>query len=283
MNGITVAFPGPEDTILHGWLYTPEGKGPFPTIVYNHGSEKEPTHTHDLPTFFTSHGFAFFKPVRRGHGISSEFNGVKYDYIGDEEDECKKHGSLQEQQACKTHLHEKYNHDVVKAVEWIKGNGPLAYYDVEIDKTRIVVTGGSYGGIQTLLTAEKGKQLGIQACVAFAPCAESWHNAVLHKRLIDAVHKAEVPIFVIQAANDHSICPYLVFGRILKNKGGLNRAELYGKYGETADEGHVLGARTGGTAIWGKDVIDFITTAIRNHPDISFDSDKANKCLNNDD
>ena len=33
----TVEFPSGEIT-LHGVLYRPEGKGPFPAVVYNHGS-----------------------------------------------------------------------------------------------------------------------------------------------------------------------------------------------------------------------------------------------------
>jgi len=32
-----VAFPSGEIT-LHGVLYKPEGTGPFPAVVYNHGS-----------------------------------------------------------------------------------------------------------------------------------------------------------------------------------------------------------------------------------------------------
>jgi hypothetical protein len=33
----TVTFPSGEIT-LHGVLYKPEGTGPFPTLIYNHGS-----------------------------------------------------------------------------------------------------------------------------------------------------------------------------------------------------------------------------------------------------
>ena len=33
----TVTFPSGEIT-LHGVLYKPEGTGPFPAVIYNHGS-----------------------------------------------------------------------------------------------------------------------------------------------------------------------------------------------------------------------------------------------------
>lgn len=31
-----------DGATLHGWLYKPEGKGPFPAVIYNHGSDKVP-------------------------------------------------------------------------------------------------------------------------------------------------------------------------------------------------------------------------------------------------
>jgi hypothetical protein len=63
---------------------------------------------------------------------------------------------------------------------------------------------GSFGGIQTLLTAEKG--LGIRAFVAFAPAAQSW-NPVLAERLKQGVRQAQAPILIIQAQNDYSVEP----------------------------------------------------------------------------
>ncbi len=63
------------------------------------------------------------------------------------------------------------------------------------DAQRIAMTGISFGGIQTLLTAEKG--LGIRAFVAFAPAAQSW-NPVLAERLKQGVRQAQAPILIIQ-------------------------------------------------------------------------------------
>ena len=37
-----VTFPS-GSLRLHGIVFRPEGKGPFPAVVYNHGSYKDPT------------------------------------------------------------------------------------------------------------------------------------------------------------------------------------------------------------------------------------------------
>ena len=135
-----------------------------------------------------------------------------------------------------------YNHDVVAAVAWLKTR-PF------VDPNRIVMSGVSYGGIQTLLTAEKG--LGIRAFVPFAPAAMSWANTELQARLKEAIknasgpnlldhgiNNASAPIFLIQAKGDYNLGPYEVLGDILKKRGGLNGAKLYPRFGETNQEAH---------------------------------------------
>jgi hypothetical protein len=41
---------------LHGFLYRPQGNGPFPVILYNHGSEQNPGSKPALGRFFASKG-----------------------------------------------------------------------------------------------------------------------------------------------------------------------------------------------------------------------------------
>src|ERR1700675_4744180 len=65
-----VSFPSGKLT-LQGVLYKPEGTGPFPAVVYNHGSapgmlSKEAFE--GLGPVFASHGWVFFGPYRRGQG-----------------------------------------------------------------------------------------------------------------------------------------------------------------------------------------------------------------------
>src|SRR2546423_867574 len=78
----TVTFPSGEIT-LYGVLYKPEGTGPFPAVIYNHGSapgmmSKDAFAA--LGPVFVSHGWISFGPYRRGQGLSASAG----QYIGDQ-------------------------------------------------------------------------------------------------------------------------------------------------------------------------------------------------------
>ena len=64
-----VTFPSGSLT-LHGVIWKPQGTGPFPVMVYNHGSEAWPTDLHDLGPLYSKHGYVLFAPIRRGQGRS---------------------------------------------------------------------------------------------------------------------------------------------------------------------------------------------------------------------
>jgi dienelactone hydrolase len=151
-------------------------------------------------------------------------------------------------------LQELYNKDVEGAVAWLKEQ-------TWVDAQRIAMTGISFGGIQTLLTAEKG--LGIRAFVAFAPAAQSW-NPVLAERLKQGVRQAQAPILIIQAQNDYSVEPCEVLGVELKKKGFPNAAKIYPSFGTSAQDGHWgFGARRDGIAVWAPDVNAFLDATMR--------------------
>src|SRR5665213_1184888 len=50
-----VSFPS-DGLTLHGFMWKPPGDGPFPAIVYNHGSELLPGWMPDEAAFFVNHG-----------------------------------------------------------------------------------------------------------------------------------------------------------------------------------------------------------------------------------
>jgi len=238
-NAKLVSFPAPGGP-LNGFLYVPEGKGPFPAVLWNHGSEKLPGWQPELAAFYNSHGFVFFLPHRRGQGkspgpyIMDEIRGGAGAVV-----------AVQAQQAA--------NEDVVAAFNWLKTQP-------EVDANRIVVSGCSFGGIQTLLTAEKG--LGARAFIAFAPAAQSWGNGALAQRLEDAVQHAKAPVFVLQAKNDYSTQPAEVLGKIAQARAG--QAKIYPRFGNTPQEGHWGFATTSaGISVWGADVLQFIEAAFR--------------------
>ncbi len=246
-TAITVSFPS-RGLMLHGWIYKPAGDGPFPALVWNHGSEKRPTAHPELGRFYTSHGYVVFLPVRQGHTLSPG------EYIGDVIDAYRKTGKDEQLVYRKAvEMHDAYNADVVAALQWLRTQ-PY------VDGTRIAVSGCSYGGIQTLITAEKG--LGVRAFVPFAPGAMSWASPALRAREIETVRNAKVPLFLLQAQNDYGTGPSEVLGPLIRSKGGLNRAKLYPPFGTTPQEGHGgFACYEGGIAVWGQDVLDFLEAA----------------------
>jgi hypothetical protein len=55
---------------LTGYIAKPEGralKGPFPAVIWNHGSNAEPHFPRELAAVYLERGFVFFFPIRRYH------------------------------------------------------------------------------------------------------------------------------------------------------------------------------------------------------------------------
>jgi dienelactone hydrolase len=251
-----VSFPGPGGRTLYGWLYKPNGKGPFPAVIWNHGSglmrdPGVPYFRKDLAAFYTGNGYVFFTPHRTGHGLSkdageSAAETAERNCVGPD---------LLKVRKCKVKSLEDANLDAVAAVQWLQGQR-------FVKKNRIAVSGSSYGGIESILTAEK--DLSVRAFIPFTPAAMSWANVQLRERLQSALEKAKAPVFLIQAEGDFSTGPYEVLGAYLNRKGGLNRAKLYPRFGTTPQEAHsTFSIRCQGIEIWGKDVLAFLKAAMK--------------------
>ncbi len=233
-----VSFPSGK-LKLHGALWKPAGAGPFPTIVWNHGSEKNPTTKPELGAFFTSHGYVFFVPYRRGQG------GSPGPYIQD----LVESASRFSRGARMIELQEEDNADVVAAVTYLKSQ-------TFVDAERMAISGCSYGGIQTLLTGEK--ELGVKALIPFAPGAMSWANTPeLQVRLKRAVDNAKAPIFLVQAANDFNTAPSHELAREAQFRHVDFRTKIYPPFGSTPEEGHGKFCSTA-TSVWGNDVLGFL-------------------------
>ncbi len=240
-----VSFPSGE-LALRGVLHKPSGAGPFPAMVWNHGSERAPGPNPELARFYTEAGYVLFGPHRRGHGGSPGEHLTEAVRAEASADRGEAIGLIIE-------LHHLHLEDTVAAIEWLAKQP-------EVDPTRIAMSGVSHGGIQTLLAAEG--DVGAKAYIPFAPAAVAWRgNPELHERLLRAVRKARAPIFLLQAENDYDLGPSEVLGAELRRKGGPNRARMYPRYGDTAQSGHGEFAWRG-TDVWGRDVCAFLDQAL---------------------
>jgi dienelactone hydrolase len=237
-----VAFPS-GDLELRGFIFKPEGNGPFPAVLYNHGSEKLPGSKPGIGNFFAANGYVLFVPHRRGQGRSPG------NYIMDALSGVQRmaRGPLMVQ------LLDQQSQDVAAALDFLK---KLPY----VDPGRIAVAGCSFGGIQTVLAAEK--DLGLRAAVAFAPGAMTWRDSIeIQERLITAVKRTVVPVFLIQAENDYDLSPTRELSKEMQQAGKAHRAKIYPPYGETQSDGH--GGFCGkGVVVWGNDVLSFLASAL---------------------
>ena len=238
-----VVFPS-NGRKLHGFLWKPEGTGPFPAIVWNHGSQKLPGSQPGLARFYTVHSYVFFVPHRRGQGSSPG------DYIQD----LVAQAPVDERARRMVEVQQAEVEDVVAGLNYLKSQ-PF------VDPARIAISGCSYGGIQTLLTGER--DLGVKALVPFAPGAMSWErSAPLRDRLIRAVDLAKAPVFLIQAENDYSVAPSKVLSQEADKNHKDFHSKIYPAFGSTHQDGH-WGFCSSATDIWGNDVLVFLETHMK--------------------
>jgi dienelactone hydrolase len=233
-----VTFPSGK-LQLHGFLWKPDGPGPFPAILWNHGSEKLPGWRPELGAFYTAHNYVLFIPHRRGQGRSPG------EYIED----LRAKAPPSQRNRRLVDLQEEAVEDVVAALNYLKAQ-PF------VDRERMAMSGCSYGGIQTLLAGER--DLGVKALVPFAPAAMSWEeNPELQDRLKRAVDHAQAPVFLLQAQNDFSLAPSHELAKEAKKKNIDFQAKIFPPFGSSHQDGHGGFCATA-TAVWGDDVLSFL-------------------------
>jgi dienelactone hydrolase len=247
-----VSFPSGNLT-LRGFLTRPDGRGPFPAVSWNHGSERHPGSRTSLAEFYASSGFVFLEPHRRGHGESpgEHFaDGLEARARSETDDPAAFRRRVVD---LVIELHELQLRDTIAALDWLR-NQPF------VDGGRVVVSGASYGGIQTMLAAEA--DAGAHAYVPFAPAAIAWDSSpALRERLLRAVSEAAAPMFLLQAENDYSLGPSEVLGWELRRKGPPSRAHIYPAFGGTPQDGH-SGFACEGMGVWGVDVRGFLNEVL---------------------
>jgi carboxymethylenebutenolidase len=233
--------------MLQGVLYRPEGAGPFPAVLFNHGSG--PGLTSDelfqaLGPRFVSRGWAFFAPWRRGQGLS-EAAGP---YIMDDIKTAWQKDGRAAAAAVLVRRHETDQlDDQLAGLTWLRTAAFVA-------PGRIAVAGNSFGGIQTVLGVERADYC---AGINMAGAAQTWKlNPQLQAVMTRAVRNARAPIFFFQAENDHDIAPTRVLSAAMKQAGKRHHATIYPPSGEGPGEGHGLPLR--GIGIWFDDAIRFL-------------------------
>lgn len=215
----SVTFTSANGVPIQAWLYTPEGEGPFPTIVHTHGGPTAVTTENFSPETQTwlDHGFAFFSINYQGSvTFGKDFQDAIIGNLGDLEVQ-----------------------DIETGARWLIDQGIA-------DPDMLLITGRSYGGYLTLQTVGKVPDLwaGGMAGVAIADWALMYEDQAetlrgyqralfggtpqekpeAHQKSspITYAEQVKAPLLIIQGRND-TRCPERQMLKYLDKMDGLGK------------------------------------------------------------
>lgn len=255
----TVEFPSGK-LHLKAYLWKPAGAGPFPAVLFNHGSGgADSDHTAGMPItqaaitlapFFVKHGYVFLYPFRRGHGPSASQAPFMQDLLSREEDA---RGKDARQYLQFVLLTTEQLDDVMAALAFLKSVPG-------IDPDRIAIGGHSFGGNLTLLAVERDKA--VRAAVTFAAAANSWDRSPeLRKRLMAAIHNTNAAIMLTHAENDFSTEAGKALAAELERLHKPHVLKIYPPVGLTQEDGH--GMLYENIPAWESDVFEFLDQYVK--------------------
>jgi dipeptidyl aminopeptidase/acylaminoacyl peptidase len=193
-----IDFPTFDGRQIPGWLFRPHGDGPFPVVLSIHGgpeAQERPQYD-DLYQYLLSRGIGILAPnIRGSSGYGKSYQKLIHGDLGGND--------LKDFEAAVTYLH---------SLPWV-------------DRDRIGVFGGSYGGFAVLSCVSRlpdywaaavdivGPSNLVTAIESFPPTwrevgketfgdPETDREDMLRRSPITYVDQIKTPLFVIQGAND---------------------------------------------------------------------------------
>src|SRR5262249_18439545 len=144
---------------LRGLFWRPRGRGPFPAILFNHGSGRSREELERLGPYerqaetlgpvLARHGYAFLYLFRRGVGLSADPGASSVDIMNAE---FAAHGQDARNAIQLQLLENREISDSLAGLAFLRGLP-------EVDARRIAVVGDSFGGSLTVLEAERDSAL----------------------------------------------------------------------------------------------------------------------------
>ncbi len=225
--GEAVTYPS-DGRELAGYLLLPDGEGPFPALMFNHGSGGLVPEVISGLRELVGLGYAVFAPTRRG--LNGNPGPLWSDQVTGIPDEGETMYAAVGRQLVE--VLEAESDDVLAAGDWLRQR-------LEIDANRIGLVGQSFGSIMTLLTV--GRTNAFKAGVCFACAALTWPDVpAVQRMLLGAVGRCETPIFLIQAENDSNLQPTYALGGELARLGKPHETRIYPPTGDGPGEGHAF-------------------------------------------
>jgi len=178
---------------IQAYLYKPDGDGPFPVVIYNHGSrdgrERASVPFQYVGKMLTRAGYAVLVPERRGYGKSD--GSTWREEVGSD------------QYRLITRLQAETD-DVLAAVEYLR---TVRFADT----SRMGVMGWSFGGIVTMLAASRSTAFLAavdQAGGLLVPIVDLDAGRDLRVRAVDELESVEAVEALLHPHRLHGSAPY---------------------------------------------------------------------------
>jgi len=240
---------------LRALLWRPVGPGPFPGVLFNHGSGStaDPVSMQEPSTLgplFARHGFVFLFLFRQGIGLSLGQGTADGDLMA----QALAAEGVQGRNRVQLQLLEGEELDEANAGFALLRSLP------KVDPKRLAVAGHSFGGSLTLIFG--ARDTAIRALVVFGAAAASWaQSPQLRARLMTAVDHVAAPVMFIHAANDYSVAPGEALAAEMQRRKKPHMLKIYPAFGATVREGHSLVYLN--VPAWEHDVFRFLDEHLR--------------------
>ena len=227
---------------IQAYLYKPDGDGPFPVVIYNHGTrdgrERASFPFPHVGRMLTRAGYAVLVPERRGYGKSD--GDIWWQEVG--QDQSKVILRLQAE-----------TDDVLAGAEYLR---TLPY----VDKNRLAMMGWSFGGVVTMLATTRSTAF--VAAVDQAGGALTWDgNSHMRGALIGAAEKSATPTLFMVAKNDRTTSSITTLADIFKKRNIPHQLVVYEPFTPSqagrAAPGHAIFSSQG-ASLWEHDVLEFL-------------------------
>jgi dienelactone hydrolase len=246
------------ELILKGLIWFPAGRGPFPTVIFCHGSYATDDTTHKpiseasaLGPLFAERGYIYLALFRRGVGLS-KYQGVNSADLM--EKAFKQNGQEGRNAVQLQQLETDQLQDMIAGLTYLRKRQ-------DVDLRRMAIIGHSFGGSLTLLVAEQETYL--RAVIIFSGGGYSWNlSPSLRTRLISADKNIDAPIMFIHAQNDYSTTPGYVLDSILNRLNKQHTLKIYPEFGHSANQAHNIIFLSPQT--WEADVFGFLKDKLGN-------------------
>lgn len=227
---------------IEGYLYKPDGDGPFPLVIYNHGTRgaraKEEVPFRYIGSMLHKAGYVTLVPERRGYGKSD--------------------GNASGGQDAAEGLHAEAS-DVLAALGYVR---TLSF----VDQNRLGVMGWSFGGIVTIFAIAQSNAF--KVAIDQASGALSWkRNAGIREALLSAANSVKTPVLFMDAENDATTEAVTQTAAVLQRNGIPHQLKIYPpftpskNFGNVAP-GHLIFGKEG-AHIWRNDALAFLNEKLQ--------------------